>query len=102
MWYLLFEIISAEVDFLTLQNKERLGLNIYIEQMTYAVGSLILKYIVLMHSCPTAYVIGHFNRAINFSQNGLGLPNYEIHLKISVNAPAMFNCWLKQENVFTS
>ena len=48
--------------------------------MTYAVGSLILKYIVLMHSCPTAYVIRHFNRAINFSQNGLALPNFESSL----------------------
>ena len=36
------------------------------EQMTYAVGSLILKYAVLMHSCPTAYVIRHFKPSDKF------------------------------------
>ena len=30
-----------------------------------------------MHSCPSAYVIRHFNRAINFSQNELALPKFE-------------------------
>ena len=42
----------------------------YVEQMTYAVGLLMLTSIVVMHSCPNAYVIKHFNRALNFFQNG--------------------------------
>ena len=56
MWYVLLEILSAKIEFLTQLNVTKDGKTgiEYIEQMTYAVGSLILKYIVLMHSGPTA------------------------------------------------
>ena len=37
--------------------------------MTYAVGSLMMKSIVVMHM-SNAYVIEHFNRALNFFKNG--------------------------------
>ena len=57
MWYILFEMLSAKVVNLTQFNVtkyEKTGIE-YIE-MTYAVGSLMLKTIVVVHSCPTAYV----------------------------------------------
>ena len=59
MWYVLFEILSAKVEFLTQFNVTKYGKTgiEYIELMTYAVGSLILKSIL---SCSTVYVIKHF------------------------------------------
>ena len=57
MWYILFEMLSAKVVYLTQFNVtkyEKTGIE-YIE-MTYAVGSLMLKTIVVVHSFPTAYV----------------------------------------------
>ena len=56
MWYVLYEILSAKVEFLTQFNiaiHGRAG-NEYIEGMTFVVGSLMLKFIVVMHSCRTA------------------------------------------------
>ena len=69
---LLPDILSAKVEFLTQFNGtkyKKTGIE-YVEQMTYAVGSLMLKSIVVMHSCPTAYVIKHSNRALIFFKNG--------------------------------
>ena len=37
----------------------------------------MLKTIVVVHSCPTAYVIKHFNRALNFFKNGQAIANFE-------------------------
>ena len=58
MWYVLFEMLSAKVEFLASFNVTKYGKTgiEYIEQMTYAVGTLMLESIV-MHSCPTAYVM---------------------------------------------
>ena len=72
MWYVLLEILSAKFEFLSQFNVTKYGKTgvEYIEQMTYAVGSLMLKSIVVMHSCPVAYVIKHSNRALNFFKNG--------------------------------
>ena len=72
MWYVLYEILSAKVEFLTQFNIAIHGRdgNEYIEGMTFVVGSLMLKFIVVMHSCRTAYIIKHFNRALNFFKNG--------------------------------
>ena len=67
MWYvLLFEILNAKVGFLAQFNVTKYGKTgiEYREQMAYAVGSLMLKSIVVMHSCPTVYVIKHINRAL--------------------------------------
>ena len=54
-----FEILSVKVEFLTQFNVAKYGKTgiEYIELMTYAVGSLILKSIL---SCSTVYVIKHF------------------------------------------
>ena len=58
----------------------------------------MLKSIVVTYSCPTAYVIKHFNRALNFFKNGQTLIVYSsktmhtIYLKFSVNVPAMVIC----------
>ena len=52
--------------------------------MKYAVGWLMLKPALLcMHSCPTAYVIEHFNRALkNVFTNGWAMTNFEsLYLK---------------------
>ena len=70
MWYVLFEMLSAKVEFMTQFNVTKYGKTgiEYIEEMTYAVGSLMVKSIVVLHSCPTSYVIKHFNRALNFSK----------------------------------
>ena len=45
--------------------------------MTYAVGSLILKSIVLMHSCPTRYGIKH--RALNLFKNDKPCQNLRVY-----------------------
>ena len=83
---------------LTLQNTERLGLdNLDIEQqMTYAVGSLMLKLIVVMHSCVTTYVIKHFNWALNFFKSWQTLRVYSsktICTSAPVNVVAFSECF---------
>ena len=65
MWYvLLFEILNAKVGFLAQFNVTKYGKTgiEYREQMTYAVGTLMLESIV-MHSRPTAYVMQLANYA---------------------------------------
>ena len=42
MWDIVFEILSAKVEFLTQFNVTKTGIE-YIEQMTYAIGSLMMK-----------------------------------------------------------
>ena len=48
MWDIVFEILSAKVEFLTQFNVTKTGIE-YIEQMTYAIGSLMMKSIVVTH-----------------------------------------------------
>ena len=79
MWHVLFEILSAKVELFTqfkVTKYEKTGIE-HIEQMTYAVGPLMLKSIVVMHSCPTTYIIKHFNRTLNFFINGQAMRKFE-------------------------
>ena len=67
LWNEFYPWLSAKVGFLTQLNitkYKKTGIE-YIEQMTYAVGLLT----IVMHSCPTTYVIKHFNRVLNFFKN---------------------------------
>ena len=60
------EVQSCPFGVLTLQNNERMGSNIWCRWRMQM--QLIMKSIVLMHSCTPAYVITHSNRAFKFLQ----------------------------------
>ena len=83
MWYVLFEILSAKFEFLTQFNVTKYGKTGIgcIKQMS-AIGSSMLKFIVVMHSCPTAYVMKHFHQALDFFKNASDLLEmHQIYLK---------------------
>ena len=106
MWYVLFKILSAKVEFLTQFNVTKYGKTgiEYIEQMTYAVGSLMTKSIVVMHSCPTAYVIKQFNRALDFFKNGDAMTNFNAPnlIEIFIECSCHGSLFKTANKVFTS
>ena len=90
MWYVLFEILLVPKlnswRSLTLQN-------IYWDWRYRADdGRMQLdRYcwnpLFVMHSCPTAYVIKHFNRALKFFKNGYAMTNF--------NAPDLIKIYIE-------
>ena len=97
------DILSGKVEFLTQFNVTKYGKTEieYIEQMMYAVGSLMLKYIVI-HNCPTTYVIIINGRTITSKMDKpwqiWEFITQRLCLRFTWNFQWMFQAWFSVEN----
>ena len=100
MWYVLFEMLSAKVEFLASFNVTKYGKTgiEYIEQMTYAVGSLMLKSIVVIHivlqlhtpwsTLTERSISSKMDKPWQTLRVYSSQTMHQIYLKCSVNVPA--------------